>query len=52
MSIKSTYRHGREVLGADVGSFVPWLGIVGKLAGGLTGGGAYSSLRLIFELSF
>ena len=33
------YSHGLDVLGLGVGDFVPWLNVVGKVAGGLTGGG-------------
>lgn len=34
-----TYEAGLDVLGLGVGDFVPWLNVVGKVAGGLTGGG-------------
>lgn len=30
----SAYRLGTEVLGDGIGDFVPWLGVVGKIAGG------------------
>ena len=36
------YYVGADVLGEGIGDFVPWLGIVGKVAGGLTGGGGDS----------
>lgn len=38
MSLLDTYRAGQEVLGDGVGDFIPWLGIVGKVAGGALGG--------------
>lgn len=33
-----TYDAGLDVLGLGVGDFVPWLNVVGKVAGGLAGG--------------
>lgn len=38
MSLLDTYRIGQQVLGLDVGDLVPWLGVVGKVAGGAAGG--------------
>ena len=41
MSLFDTHEAGMDVLGGvGVGDFVPWLGVVGKLAGGLAGGGS------------
>ena len=33
------YQKGLDVLGLGVGDFVPWLGVVSKAVGGLTGSG-------------
>ena len=41
MSFRDTHEAGMDILGAGgvtAGDFVPWLGMVGKLAGGLAGG--------------
>lgn len=39
MSLFDTHEAGLDILGGmGVGDFVPWLGVVGKLAGGLAGG--------------
>lgn len=43
MSVYKKYMYGADVLGEGIESFVPWLGIVGKVAGGLTGGGGGSN---------
>lgn len=37
--MRGRYGAGLDILGAGVGDFVPWLGMVGNLAGGLLGGG-------------
>lgn len=34
-----TYQLGMEAIGADMGSFLPWLNIVSSVAGGAMGGG-------------
>lgn len=39
MKILDTYREGADILGVNAGDFLPWLGIVGKVAGGAAGGG-------------
>lgn len=36
--MRDAYDHGLDVLGQGVGDFVPWLGVVGKVMGGLAGG--------------
>lgn len=38
MSIRELYDEGLDILGDGIGDFVPWLGIVGKVAGGALGG--------------
>jgi hypothetical protein len=39
MSLFDTHEAGLDILGGvGIGDFVPWLGVVGKLAGGLAGG--------------
>jgi phage/plasmid primase-like uncharacterized protein len=37
-TLNDTYFAGLDALGLDIGSFVPWLGIVSSAAGALTGG--------------
>lgn len=37
MSLFDTYRDGAEILGISAGSFVPWLNLVGNVAGGIVG---------------
>ena len=37
MSIFKLYEEGADVLGDGIDSFLPWLGVVGKVAGGLGG---------------
>jgi hypothetical protein len=47
MGLREKHEAGLDVLGAGLGlsDFVPWLGAVGKIAGGLTGGGSDTSTK-------
>lgn len=38
MKWREFYKNGTEILGLGVGDFVPWLKVVGNVAGGLAGG--------------